>query len=141
MEAVRLTRAHGCWACYQRGQRRATGHCHEDITLAWQPATCARVSDSKAEAIMDVNNNNRSKRGGWARVDRVARSIHLYTGLFLVPWMLVYAASAFLLNHGPALREWLDIKPPRLEIVREVDFVPDGAFPATTATPPSSLIP
>ena len=28
------------------------------------------------------------------------RALHLYTGLFLVPWMTVYAVSAFCLKHG-----------------------------------------
>ena len=36
----------------------------------------------------------------WQRVDSVMRWAHLYTGLFLVPWMLVYAVSAFCLNRG-----------------------------------------
>ncbi len=31
----------------------------------------------------------------WLRVDRFMRSVHLYTGLFLVPWMDVYATSGF----------------------------------------------
>ena len=38
--------------------------------------------------------------GGWSRVDRFMRAGHLYTGLFLVPWMAVYATSAFCLNHN-----------------------------------------
>ena len=29
----------------------------------------------------------------WARLHRLMRTLHLYTGLFLVPWMLVYVAS------------------------------------------------
>jgi hypothetical protein len=74
-------------------------------------------------------NDSKPKRNIWVRVDRYMRSIHLYTGLFLIPWVLVYAASAFLINHGAALREWLDLKPPRLEILREVEFTPDDSFP------------
>ena len=34
------------------------------------------------------------------KADRILRWIHLYTGLFLLPWMLVYGASAFCLNHN-----------------------------------------
>ena len=70
-----------------------------------------------------------TRRRGFSRVDRIMRWLHLYTGLFLVPWMLVYAASAFFLNHGPTFREWLDVKPPHLEVVREIDFVPNDSFP------------
>ena len=71
----------------------------------------------------------RSKRNGWTRADRIVRSVHLYTGLFLVPWMLIYASSAFFLNHGPALREWFHITPPKLQVVREIDFAPPDSFP------------
>jgi hypothetical protein len=78
---------------------------------------------------MTDTKNQRHKRNGWTHVDRIVRSVHLYTGLFLVPWMLVYAASAFFLNHGPTFRKWLDFKPPKLEVVREVDFVPNDSFP------------
>ena len=42
------------------------------------------------------------KTSRWARWDRWMRALHLYTGLFLVPWMTVYAMSAFCLNH----KEW-----------------------------------
>ena len=69
------------------------------------------------------------KRTVWVRVDRFMRSLHLYTGLFLVPWMLVYAASAFFLNHGSALREWFDLEPATQEVVREVEFTPGDSFP------------
>jgi len=42
----------------------------------------------------------------WARWDRWMRALHLYTGLFLVPWMTVYAVSAFWLTVriSPVLR-------------------------------------
>jgi hypothetical protein len=82
----------------------------------------------KIKRMTDIK-NQRHKRNGWTHVDRIVRSVHLYTGLFLVPWMLVYAASAFFLNHGPTFRKWLDFKPPKLEVVREVDFVPNDSFP------------
>ena len=67
---------------------------------------------------------------GWARLDRLMRSLHLYTGMFLVPWMLVYGASAFCLNHNRWFTEHLDVKPPRWEVVREVDFAPQDGFPS-----------
>jgi len=70
-------------------------------------------------------------KSGWVRVDRVMRWLHLYTGLFLVPWMMVYGASAFCLNHGPWINEHFGITPPEWEVAREVDFAPDDAFPKT----------
>ncbi|OHB78065.1 MAG: hypothetical protein A2Z25_24660 [Planctomycetes bacterium RBG_16_55_9] len=65
----------------------------------------------------------------WMRVDRVTRSVHLYTGLFLLPWILIYGTSALCLNHNQWFIDKLNIKPPYWETVRQVDFVPDDTFP------------
>ncbi len=35
----------------------------------------------------------------------IFRRTHLYLGMVLVPWMFVYAFSAFMLNHGPVFRQ------------------------------------
>ncbi len=64
----------------------------------------------------------------WMRWDHLMRVAHLYTGLFLVPWMLVYALSALFLNH----RQWLtgtSQVTPAWQTVREASFAPDAAFP------------
>jgi len=53
------------------------------------------------------------------------RAIHLYTGLFLGPWMLVYALSGFLLNHGPWVRELLSVTPPQWKLVRSTTIPPE----------------
>jgi len=57
----------------------------------------------------------------WSRLDSFMRLGHLYTGLFLVPWMAVYATSAFCLNHDrwfpPVFQSW--------QILKEVDYTPD----------------
>jgi hypothetical protein len=56
------------------------------------------------------------------------RASHLYTGLFLVPWMVVYAVSAFCINHAT----WFSDPPktgPKWEVVRETEFILDAAFP------------
>ena len=37
---------------------------------------------------------------GWLRTDRVMRAVHLYTSMLLVPWMVMYAISGSLVNHG-----------------------------------------
>jgi hypothetical protein len=63
------------------------------------------------------------------KVDRVLRWVHLYTGLFLVPWMVVYAVSALLLNHHQWFIKKLRVTPPQWAVVREMDFVPDDTFP------------
>lgn len=70
---------------------------------------------------------------GLIRVDRIVRWVHLYTGLFLVPWMIVYAASAFCLNHRAWITQHFNIEPPQWKVVREVDFAPDDGFPHAPA--------
>ena len=77
---------------------------------------------------------SRPKRNFWARVDRWMRSIHLYTGLFLVPWMIIYATSAMLINHGPAVREWFNVQPPKQEVIRKKFGI---KRPIPTSTTPS----
>ena len=69
----------------------------------------------------------------WIQVDRIMRYIHLYTGLFLMPWIAVYATSAFCLNHNKWFMGKLKITPPKWEHVRDVEFVPDDAFPQVPA--------
>jgi len=67
----------------------------------------------------------------WGRIDGVVRSVHLYTGLFLAPWLLVYATSGFCLNHNQWLIERLKVVPAKWEVVREVPFTPEETFPRT----------
>lgn len=53
------------------------------------------------------------------------RAGHLYTGLFLVPWMMIYAMSAFFLNHDA----WFTESRQTWENILEQEFVPDDTFP------------
>lgn len=59
----------------------------------------------------------------WLLWDRVMRVAHLYTGLALVPWMTVYALSAFCLNHST----WFDS--PKFVTVRDTKYTTDASFP------------
>jgi hypothetical protein len=63
----------------------------------------------------------------WTVTDRWMRGLHLYTSLFLVPWMVVYAISAFCLNHN----RWFQERKltPTFVVLSETDFVADAAFP------------
>ena len=61
-----------------------------------------------------------------ARLDRLMRALHLYTSMFLVPWMMIYAISAFLIHH----KEWFgDEIQPKWEVSREIDFDPGPTIP------------
>ena len=64
----------------------------------------------------------------WAKTDTGMRWIHLYTGLFLSPWLLVYATSALFLNHNQWFRKHLKVEPPRWELKQEIDFSPKDTF-------------
>lgn len=62
----------------------------------------------------------------WLRKsDWFMRVSHLYTGLFLVPWMTIYAFSAFCLNHRP----WFSDVAPKWEKVRETEYRPTSPLP------------
>jgi len=78
--------------------------------------------------------------GKLLKADRALRWIHLYTGLFLLPWMLVYGTSAFCLNHNQWLIQKLNITPPHWETVRQLDFTPDDTFPHEPAQQASAIL-
>jgi len=59
---------------------------------------------------------------------KVIRQIHLYTGLFLLPWILVYATSAFVLNHRHAFDKHIK-STHAFEPHSEHSFTPDESFP------------
>lgn len=77
---------------------------------------------------------------GLIKADRVLRWIHLYTGLFLLPWMLIYGTSAFCLNHNRWFIEKLNVKPFRWEVERQVDFRPDDNFPHDPAQQAGAIV-
>lgn len=56
------------------------------------------------------------------------RVSHLYTGLFLAPWMAVYAVSAFCLNHGSWFTDHLKLAP-KWVTVRQAVYTADATFP------------
>jgi hypothetical protein len=63
-------------------------------------------------------------------MSKIIRRIHMYLGLFLAPWMLMYAASTFVMNH----RSWFHGPapgPPPFEKEREQVF--SGSLPAGAA--------
>jgi hypothetical protein len=75
----------------------------------------------------------------WLRCDRLMRWSHLYTGLFLVPWMVVYALSAFFLNHAGWFTETLKIAP-EWQMMREEQFAADASFPQNPAEQVEALL-
>jgi hypothetical protein len=51
--------------------------------------------------------DHRAGTGRWNRVMRVVRRVHLYSGLFLFPWVMLYGVTALLFNHPGAFPDIL----------------------------------
>lgn len=60
---------------------------------------------------------------------RIIRAIHLYSGLFLIPWMLVYGASAFVINHSRLFQKEIK-RSDKFEKLYEMAFIPEEDFPS-----------
>ncbi|MCX6929958.1 MAG: PepSY-associated TM helix domain-containing protein [Verrucomicrobia bacterium] len=75
----------------------------------------------------------------WARCDRWMRALHLYTSMVLVPWMTVYAVSAFCLNHGEWFTQGLHLEQ-KWETVRELDFTPGPEFSRTPEAQAAAIL-
>lgn len=37
---------------------------------------------------------------------KLIRRVHMYSALFLAPWMIIYAVSGLVINHGQLVRSW-----------------------------------
>jgi hypothetical protein len=55
-------------------------------------------------------------------VSRIVRRVHMYLGLFLVPWMFMYAASTVVMNHREYVQSLYATKAPAMLRERELDF-------------------
>jgi len=56
---------------------------------------------------------------------KLMRTIHIVSSLALLPWMVVYATSAFYLNHG----EWFNRGPQESEVLYARDLSDEGPLP------------
>jgi hypothetical protein len=63
---------------------------------------------------------------------RVIRRTHLYLGLFLAPWMLMYALSTLLMTRRDFVLSFYPARIPAMTVERELDYT--RSFPAN-ATP------
>ena len=64
-----------------------------------------------------------------SRVSRLIRRVHMFTGLFLGPWMLMYAFSTLVMTHREYVLSFYPSKTPALVKERELDYT--RTFPAT----------
>src|SRR5512133_1823278 len=68
--------------------------------------------------------------GGVVSASRVVRRVHMYLGLFLVPWMLVYALSTLVMNHRELVSSFYSSKAPALTTERALEY--SHSFPTNT---------
>jgi hypothetical protein len=67
-----------------------------------------------------------------SKPSRLMRRLHMYLGLFLAPWMLMYALSTIGMSHRDFFLSYYPTKAPRITTEREMDYsraFPPGADP------------
>jgi hypothetical protein len=64
-------------------------------------------------------------------VARVVRRVHMFTGLFLGPWMLMYAVSTLVMTHREYVLSFYPTKTPAMVTERELDYTRSFPAPAT----------
>src|ERR1043166_3330407 len=55
-------------------------------------------------------------------ISRLVRRIHMFTGLFLAPWMLMYALSTLVMTHHQYVNSFYSSKNPALVTERELAY-------------------
>src|SRR4026209_2140712 len=60
---------------------------------------------------------------------RLLRRIHMYAGLFLAPWMLMYALSTLVMTHRETVLSFYPSRTPAMITERELNY--SRSFPAT----------
>jgi hypothetical protein len=64
-------------------------------------------------------------------VSWIVRRVHLFTGLFLGPWMLMYALSTLVMTHREFVLSFYPSKAPAMAIERELDYTRTFSSTAT----------
>jgi hypothetical protein len=62
---------------------------------------------------------------------RLLRRVHMFSGLFLAPWMVMYALSTLVMAHREFVGSFYASKRPALVTERELDY--SRSFPANTS--------
>jgi len=72
----------------------------------------------------------RSKRF-WPTTSRLIRRIHMYAGLFLAPWMAMYALSTLVMTHRESVQSLYSSKNPPMITERDLSYT--RSFPTDTS--------
>jgi hypothetical protein len=70
-------------------------------------------------------------QSGSSTVSRLIRRVHMFTALFLGPWMLMYALSTLVMTHSDFVLSFYPSKSPALVTERELDYT--RSFPTNMA--------
>lgn len=62
-------------------------------------------------------------------ISRLVRRIHMFTGLFLAPWMIMYALSTLVMSHHESVNSFYGSERPVLVKDRELDY--SRSFPSS----------
>ena len=65
------------------------------------------------------------------KLSRLVRRVHMFTGLFLAPWMLMYALSTLVMAHHEYVSSFYSLKSPAMITERELDYSRSFATNAT----------
>jgi hypothetical protein len=57
-----------------------------------------------------------------SKLSRLVRRVHMFTGLFLAPWMLMYALSTLVMVHREFVGSFYSSKNPAMITERELDY-------------------
>ena len=65
-----------------------------------------------------------------SKVNKIIRRVHMYLGLVLVPWVILYGSTAILFNHGSwfTQRDYLSLVPNELEQFPSADQMAQQAM-------------
>ena len=73
-------------------------------------------------------------------ISRLVRRVHMFTGLFLAPWMLMYALSTLVMAHREFVGSFYSSKNPALITERELDYSRSFATNASMAVVTITLV-
>jgi len=66
-----------------------------------------------------------------SKLSRLVRRVHMFTGLFLAPWMLMYALSTLVMTHREFVGSFYSSNNPAMITERELDYSRSFATNAT----------
>src|SRR5262245_26413095 len=69
-------------------------------------------------------------RAPLSALSRLVRRVHMFSALFLAPWMLMYALSTLVMTHREFVASFYPSKNPALLTERELDY--SRTFPTNT---------